>query len=196
MLVKSMTAVLLGTALLTGTAFAQTATTTTDRTAAPAMSSDSMTHQGQWRTSKLVGLNVYNDSNEKLGDINELLIDNTGKVQAVIIGVGGFLGMGEHNVAVTFDKLKFVNEPVAYAAGSGNTNTAAATRPVGTTPMNSTSNSTSSTTAPMTSTTTTGSAMTPSTGTATTTRSNWYPDHAMLSATKDQLKSMAEFKYQ
>ncbi len=148
------------------------------------MASNSSSHQGQWRTSKLVGLNVYNDNNEKLGDINELLIDQSGKVQAVVIGVGGFLGMGEHNVAVAFDKLKFVNEPVAYAAGSGNTTTAAATRPVGTTPM--TPNTTASNT-------TTGAA----TGTATTntapanagSKSNpWYPDHAMLSATKDQLK--------
>lgn len=190
MLIKSMTAGIVGTALLTSVAFAQTpSTTTTTTSAAPAMASDSSSHQGQWRTSKLVGLNVYNDNNEKLGDINELLIDNTGKVQAVIIGVGGFLGMGEHNVAVTFDKLKFVNEPVAYAAGSGNTTTAAATRPVGTTPM------TPTTMAPNT---TTGAA----TGTSNTVPTNagsksnpWYPDHAMLSATKDQLKAMTEFKY-
>src|ERR1700712_4777478 len=120
MLVKSMTAALLGTALLASTALAQTPSTTpTTTSAAPAMASDSSAHKGQWRTSKLVGLNVYNDNNEKLGDISELLIDQTGKVQAVIIGVGGFLGMGSHDVAVAFDKLKFVNEPVAYAAGSG-----------------------------------------------------------------------------
>ena len=54
---------------------------------------------GQWRASKLRGLNVYNNNNEKIGDINELLVDGTGKIQAVVIGVGGFLGMGEHDVA-------------------------------------------------------------------------------------------------
>jgi PRC-barrel domain len=49
-----------------------------------------------WRSSKLVGLNVYNDQNEKLGDISEILLDKSGKVDGVIIGVGGFLGMGQH----------------------------------------------------------------------------------------------------
>ena len=65
---------------------------------------------GQWRASKLRGLNVYNNNNEKIGDINELLVDGTGKIQAVVIGVGGFLGMGEHDVAVPFDQVKFTTE--------------------------------------------------------------------------------------
>jgi sporulation protein YlmC with PRC-barrel domain len=185
MLIKSLTAGIVGTALLTSVAFAQTpSTTTTTTTAAPAMASDSTSHKGQWRTSKLVGLNVYNDNNEKLGDINELLLDQSGKVQAVIIGVGGFLGMGSHDVAVAFDKLKFVTEPVAYAAGSGAPGTTA-TRPAGTSTM-----------AP---TTTTGAATGTTSNTAPSaavSRSNpWYPDHAMLSASKDQLKAMTEFKY-
>src|SRR5579871_4981264 len=46
----------------------------------------------EWRASKLIGLNVYNEQNEKLGDISELLIDKSGKVEGVVIGVGGFLG--------------------------------------------------------------------------------------------------------
>jgi sporulation protein YlmC with PRC-barrel domain len=122
------------------------------------------THAGMWRTSKLIGLNVYNDQNEKLGDINEILLDPAGKVDGVVIGVGGFLGMGEHNIKVDMAKLKFVDEPVR----------------------------TSSTTT--TKTTTTGA------GTATTTTKSsdkkWYPDHAVLSgASKDQLKNMAQFKY-
>src|SRR5690349_14480291 len=57
-----------------------------------------------WRASKLKGLNVYNDKNEKLGDINEILIDKSGKVEGVIIGVGGFLGMGEHDIKVEMSK--------------------------------------------------------------------------------------------
>src|SRR3978361_678929 len=131
MLLKSMTAGIVGTALPTNGDLAQTpSTTTTTPAASPAMASDSSSHQGQWRTSKIVGLKVYNDNNQKIGDINELLIDKSGKVQAVVIGVGGFLGMGEHSVAVAFDQVKFVNEPVAYAAGSGNSNTAG-TRPAG-----------------------------------------------------------------
>jgi ribosomal 30S subunit maturation factor RimM len=53
----------------------------------PAFAADDM-----WRSSKLIGLNVYNDQNEKLGDISEILLDKSGKVEGVVIGVGGFLG--------------------------------------------------------------------------------------------------------
>ena len=73
---------------------------------------------GQWRASKLEGLDVYNSNNEKIGDISELLVDNSGKIQAVVIGVGGFLGMGEHDVAVPFEQMTFVNEPRAVASHS------------------------------------------------------------------------------
>ena len=68
--------------------------------------------KNNWRASKLMGLDVYNEANEKLGDVNELILDKNGKVNAVVIGVGGFLGMGEHDIAVTMDKLKFIEEPV------------------------------------------------------------------------------------
>ena len=71
---------------------------------------------GQWRASKLVGLNVYNEQNEKLGDISEILLDKSGKVEGVIIGVGGFLGMGQRDIKVELSKLKFVDEPVKAAA--------------------------------------------------------------------------------
>src|SRR5215212_9607962 len=73
---------------------------------------------GQWRASKLRGLNVYNENNEKIGDIDELILDNSGKIQTVVIGVGGFLGIGERNVAIPFDQIKFVNEPRATATAT------------------------------------------------------------------------------
>jgi sporulation protein YlmC with PRC-barrel domain len=123
-----------------------------------------------WRASKLKGLNVYNERNEKLGDISELLVDKSGKVEGVVIGVGGFLGMGEHDIKVDMSKLKFVNEPVG----------------------------TSSTTTRTTN-TTTGTANRPANTTTTTERTNdyrWYPDHAILSgASKEQLKAMPQFKF-
>ena len=104
MLAKYAIAGLAGSALLASVAFAQTPTSsqTTDRatTAAPAAASDTSSFKGSWRTSKLVGLNVYNDSNESLGSINDLLTDKSGNIKAVVIGVGGFLGVGEHLVAV------------------------------------------------------------------------------------------------
>ena len=103
---KYLAVALLGTALLTGAAFAQNATT--DRSNV----NTAVHKEGQWRSSKLIGVNVYNDNNEKIGDINELIIDKSGKVDNVVLGVGGFLGMGEHYVAVPMEKLKWVNEPV------------------------------------------------------------------------------------
>src|SRR3954471_17858765 len=176
MFAKHLTAGLVGTALLATAAFAQSPTATRDRanTNAPAAASDNASYQGNWRASKVVGLSVYNDNNESLGSINDLLTDKSGNIKAVVIGVGGFLGVGEHLVAVPMDKIKFVNEPVAYA-GAGGAAAPAGTRPAGT----GTSN------------TTTGTAPAP-----TAAKSNpWYPDHAVFSATKDQLKAMPEFKY-
>ena len=136
-----------------------------------------MTVSGQWRASKLIGLNVYNDKNESVGEINELLLDPSGKVASVVIGVGGFLGIGERDILVPMDKLKFVNEPVRRAE----TTTRTETTPRGTTPAGerTTTKTTTTTDRP-----------------ARSTNEKWYPDHAILSGvTKDSLKSMPEFEY-
>ena len=123
-----------------------------------------------WRASKLVGVDVYNDQNEKLGDISEVLLDKSGKVDGVIIGVGGFLGMGQRDIKVEMSRLKFVDEPVKTTSTSTTTSTtgaATATRPATTTTTTATSND-----------------------------RKWYPDHAVLSGVnKDQLKAMPEFKF-
>src|SRR4030088_681345 len=130
MFAKYITAGLAASALLATVAFAQTQTptTTTDRANTAAASDSSF--QGPWRASKVVGLSVYNDNNESLGSINDLLMDKSGSIKAVVIGVGGFLGVGEHLVAVPFDKVKFVNEPVCYTGVAGGPNAnAPGTRP-------------------------------------------------------------------
>ena len=175
MLIKYAVAGLAASAMLASVAFAQNPSANTDRatTAAPAAASDTSSFKGNWRTSKLVGLNVYNDSNESLGSINDLLTDKSGNIKAVVIGLGGFLGVGEHLVAVPMDKVKFVDEPVAYSG------TASAPATGGARPATGTS------------TTTTGAA--PAAPAAK--KNPWYPDHAVFSATKDQLKAMTEFKY-
>jgi sporulation protein YlmC with PRC-barrel domain len=51
-------------------------------------------------SSKLKGLNVYNQKNESIGEISDLAIKNH-QIDALILSVGGFLGMGEHYVAVS-----------------------------------------------------------------------------------------------
>jgi len=110
---KYLAAALLGTALLTGTAYAAE-TATTDRS-----NINTAVHkEGQWRSSKLIGVNVYNDNNDKIGDIQELIVDKSGKIDEVVLGVGGFLGMGEHYVAVPMEKLKWVDEPVRTSSTS------------------------------------------------------------------------------
>ena len=64
-------------------------------------------HQAdEMRASKLIGTKVVNTANETIGDINEIVLGKDGKVAAVIIGVGGFLGMGEREVAVNFESLR------------------------------------------------------------------------------------------
>ncbi|MCC7252525.1 PRC-barrel domain-containing protein [Hyphomicrobium sp.] len=60
----------------------------------------------EWRSTKLVGLAVYNQANERIGDINDLILGPDGKISNAVIGVGGFLGLGEKLVAVAFDDLQ------------------------------------------------------------------------------------------
>jgi PRC-barrel domain len=67
-----------------------------------------MTHDGMARTSKVVGSSVYNDHDEKLGSIDDLLIAKDGKVHAVL-SVGGFLGMGTKYIEVPYSQLTFGN---------------------------------------------------------------------------------------
>jgi len=56
-------------------------------------------------SSDLVGSTVYGVDDEKIGDINDLMIAGDGAVEAVVIGVGGFLGLGEKDVAIPLDAL-------------------------------------------------------------------------------------------
>lgn len=162
----TLAAALISSALISGAAFAQS-TQPADQAApaATAQPADKMVLKDNWRASKLMGLDVYNEANEKLGDINELLVDKSGKINAVVIGIGGFLGMGEHDIAVSMDKLKFVEEPVK------------------------TSSTTTSTTSRET---TTGAA---STNTTNRNTNDWVPDHAVMSGNKEQLKALPQFKY-
>jgi sporulation protein YlmC with PRC-barrel domain len=178
MIAKYVATALVSTALIGGAAFAQQATTPASPSPSASSSSTSVQQnlKGNWRASKLVGLDVYNESNEKLGDITEILVDNTGKINAVVIGVGGFLGVGQHDIAVSFDKLKWVNEPIRSASSD---------RPASTGTSSSTTGS---------STTTTGAAGGGMASTATS-KDNWYPDHAMMSGTKEELKALPAFKY-
>lgn len=107
-------ALVISALMTTGVVYAQT-TAPAVRDSATAEKID---FKKTWRSSKLIGLDVYNQADEKLGDINELLLDAEGRVKAVVIGVGGFLGMGEHDIAISMDKLKFMETPHAKAVSA------------------------------------------------------------------------------
>lgn len=176
------------TTALAGTAVAQSSSEPSAPSQAPATSTmnksdaapaPSTKAEGEWRSTKLVGLNVYNESNEKLGAINDLIFDKQGKIANVVIGVGGFLGMGEHNISVSFDQLKWEDEPIktttsdARPGGAGGMSGSGGMGTMGT-----------------------GSGTVGSANTAAAPAKRWAPDHAVLAnATKDQLKAMPAFKY-
>lgn len=61
--------------------------------------------EGQWLASLFIGQSVTNDAGESVGSINDLLFDKTGRIHSVVIGVGGFLGIGEKNVAMSYSAL-------------------------------------------------------------------------------------------
>jgi sporulation protein YlmC with PRC-barrel domain len=105
----------LTTALLVGPAFAQDAAATT-QPAQSAGPSDLLT-QGyeivdtDGLASKLIGFPVYTSTAadaERLGEINDIVVNQEGQIAAVILGVGGFLGVGEKNVAVNYTDLQWV----------------------------------------------------------------------------------------
>jgi sporulation protein YlmC with PRC-barrel domain len=50
---------------------------------------------------------VYDPSNSKIGKIDDVLVSDSGQVSALIVGVGGFLGVGEKDVAVPFSAVKW-----------------------------------------------------------------------------------------
>ena len=82
---KLFPAVLIACSLAAPLAYAQAPANTPANAAAPIAAA------GKWRASKVIGVNVYNNANEKVGEISELIIDSAGKVEGAVLSVGGFL---------------------------------------------------------------------------------------------------------
>jgi len=162
----------------------------------------------QWPSSKLKGLDVYSSNNsDKIGDIRDLILDSSGQLQAIVIGVGGYLGLGERAIAVPFDQIKLVNEPRGTTSGT----TTGEARLAGTSPGGGTVASPAATgTAavpagspnPASSSAATTNAPIPATpdasgtGQAARAGSGSAPNHAvlMMSITKDELRTVPEFR--
>jgi sporulation protein YlmC with PRC-barrel domain len=66
----------------------------------------------QWRASKLVGVAIYGPDNTSIGKISDLLMGKDGRIQTVVVGIGGILGIGEKDVAIPFDQVRFSDQPV------------------------------------------------------------------------------------
>jgi len=190
MLKKHMAACLMATAVMTAPALSQTSPTpapTQPSTPAPTASSGgssgqfmTMPQPGQWRASKLVGVDIYGSDNAKIGDVNEVILDSSGNAQAVVIGVGGFLGIGEKDVAIPFKSVEWKNEPRATATAG-----------TGTAPGTAGAPATTGTTATTGSTGTAGTAGTRSASDA----NRGYPDHGMVRMSKADLQNAPAFNY-
>lgn len=178
----------LGYAGILGAAFMASATLAqaaggADETAAPQTSQaqpaatapkagDIVTQQAQdeWRASKLIGVSVFDPENKKIGAIKEVMMDHDGSAKSVVIGIGGFLGMGEKDIAVPFSALQWKTESRQVAA-----DTTGATNPVGATgggkpPMKTVDS-------------------------AAVEAHQGYPDKAMLNMTLAQLKAAPDFHF-
>jgi len=114
--------------LMSSTAIAQTTTTTPPPAAPPAatqppaaipppartpgaetqMKSQAPTEEvkGAWNARDFMRSRVYNTAGERIGDVNDILVDDDGRVTAIILGLGGFLGIGEKEVSMSTDQVK------------------------------------------------------------------------------------------
>ncbi|MGD9478244.1 PRC-barrel domain-containing protein [Shinella sp. G-2] len=98
----------------TDTDTAQTPATPSEDTAqAPAAGGDYLTAQSEEQISAntYIGQAVYNSADESIGKISDLIMEKDGGITAAIIGVGGFLGIGEKWVAVPFEKIAITQVP-------------------------------------------------------------------------------------
>lgn len=132
MMTKILAASIAALAFAAGPAFAQSSPSmpgsgTPGSTMGQSSQSGQMSHGGQATflqapqgnqvlASELMDANVYGADGNSIGDISDILLDRSGQIHAVVFGVGGFLGIGEKNVAVSYNALQIT--PVSQSGGS------------------------------------------------------------------------------
>ncbi len=122
---------------------------------------------GQYAASQLVGVSIYNPKDEDIGKVNELILDKQGSIAGVVIGVGGFLGIGEKNVALPYAAISWVDKaPTPSQPNAGITPPAA-----------------------------TGPAVTPTPAPVAENTVRDYPYRGILGMTKEQLQAAPDFKF-
>jgi sporulation protein YlmC with PRC-barrel domain len=186
MLKMQLAAGLAATALMAGSALAQTSPAPTQ----PVGSGQIITQMTPdlMRGSRLMGVDVHGADNQKIGDIEEVLVGKDGRIQAVIVGVGGFLGIGEKDIAIPYDQVQWMTDSQAQATGAGGYGTNAA--------GGVTTPATPGAMPPAGQPATTGS--TGTAGTAATTGAGVdgnVPDRAMVKMTKADLQNAPAFRY-
>lgn len=177
-----------------------------DNTAAPANTANADSkapdgnlekYHGLLRAGELNGANVYNDQGTVIGTVNDMLVAGDGKVQNVVISVGGFLGIGTHFVSVPFSQIQ------VQPSRSGSTGTAitnATTMPGVAPPATTGVSPAPGTTAPGAGMGTTGTTTNDNTPPAPTASNGMatgmqYFSVVLPGATKDSLMKMPEFHY-
>lgn len=183
MLKKHIAGCLVATAFIAAPAMAQTSPTSptqsspmpSSQTQAPSstMSGQFMTkiEMGQVMASDLIGTKVVGANNESIGEVNDVIMDRDGKAVAAIIGVGGFLGVGERDVAVPFNSLEFATRDQARALDGKNPTTTGST----------------------TTGATTASPSAPSASGSMSTADTSQPERVILRMTKEQLQTAPAF---
>ena len=83
----------------------------------------------QWVFSKFKGTDVLGPDNAQVGDVNDMLFDKNGKILGLIVGVGGFLGIGEKNVAIDMSAFQIVPADTGSSTHGSTAASAATTRP-------------------------------------------------------------------
>ena len=96
-------------------AFAQSAAPQNTPNSSRATHSSFTTDSGQLRASQLIGSTVYDVQNQNIGSVKDIVLGREGKVSAVVIDVGAFLGVGGKNVAVGLNDLKTTNDRLTLA---------------------------------------------------------------------------------
>ncbi len=69
----------------------------------------------------ILGKDVYNDRNENIGSIEDLLVTRDKAISYAIIGVGGFLGLGHHDVAVAVHQLRIEDDRILLPGATEDT---------------------------------------------------------------------------
>lgn len=151
--------------------------------------------QGQFMTkmemnhvmaSDLIGTRVVSANNESIGDINDVILDRNGQIMAAVVGVGGFLGIGEKDVAVPFKSLEFMSSQQAQAMDSTNSGNSGASGNVTTTGSTATTGNTATSG-------TGGSAGATNTAANTSSGNQNQPERVVLRMTKAELQAAPAF---